>query len=81
MGKCTEGGPNERDASQLMSAPTSDTDDQTTSQSNDTLDVNLLKEIAKKGLVDSLNSVRRFFIYFRLHLTSSTGEWCENLGS
>jgi hypothetical protein len=36
-------------------------DEQTTPQSNETpLDVNLLKEIARKALVDALNSVRPF---------------------
>jgi hypothetical protein len=42
-----------------MSAPAlSELDDQTTSQFNDTpLNVNLLKEIARKALVDALNSV------------------------
>lgn len=33
------------------------TDEQTTSENADALDINILKEVAKKDLVDALNSV------------------------
>ena len=48
-----------RPADHMAAASTSAADEQSSAQGNETsLDINLLKEIAKKALVDALNSVR-----------------------
>jgi len=58
-----------------MAASTSDA--QTSGQTQDdeaSLDVNLLKELGKKALIDALNSVRKYHRYRLLMYSLFTGE-------
>lgn len=73
-----------------MAAPSTTTSfDQASRPSNDNeplLDISVLKELARKALIDSLNAVssrvhtraNSSLTYANTHLS---GEWCEDVGS